>query len=386
LGPKTKVQLFPTCSISPYDASIPSEDGAYLHYIYSNDTGILCGSIKLDVLARVLARVYSPSIPDPGLRHVIIALLMSKSRLKKNSRWPTDSEKRHVDIAFGELQKRLSSPDEMDECAIFVAYLLSMWSRDNIDSDAAEVHIDGVVAIMRHLSGKLGSTFSTSPMAPFWALLRDESLWLTRKSDSCRRLCQDFHDILGPKTILQRQRYEDELRGAMLPQLRIPQAKVFFGRNMYTSVHTMIESAKIINHLHTLQASAQDPLIESIVVELRVEQRLVEQKHHEPIFDLELKALEGGGYVTDWHVELNLIERIHDLLVLNVCRLATISLEAVSIRHRLSSPEGIAASTSLISVLQRARAFFLAGIRGGRVFGTGMCAQNLVVQKANVNR
>lgn len=289
-------------------------------------------------------------------------------------------------MAFAELKKQLSSPDEINECAVFVAYLLSMWSRDMSDSDAAEAHIDGVVAIMRHLSDKPGSTFSTSAMAPFWALLRDESLWLTRKSDSCHQLCQNFRDILGPKTILQRQRYEDELRGALVPQLRIPQAKVFFGRNMYTSVHTMIESAKIVNQRHSLQASIQDPLIESIIVELRVEQRLVEQKQHEPIFDLELRALEGGGYVKDWHVELNLIERTHDLLVLYVCRLASIALEAVSIREGLSSPEGIAASTSLISVLQRARMFFLAGIKDGRVFGTGMCAQTLVVQMANSNQ
>jgi hypothetical protein len=383
LGPKAEAQICLSRPISMYDPSIPSEDVSCLHYLYSNDTGILCGSVKLDVLARVLARVYSPSIADPGLRHIIIALFMAKSRLRTTSTCPTDSEQQHVDIAFAELKQKLSYPDEVNECNVFIAYMLAMWSR-NIDAKAVEAHIEGVVAIMGHLSKKLGNTFSTSPMAPFWALLRDESLWLTRKSENCHRLCQKFRDILGPKTILQRQRYENELRSAMVPDLRIPNAKVFFGRAMYTSVHTMIESAKIINQRHSLQSSAQDPLIESIVVELRVEQRLVEKKNHEPPLESELRPLETGGYVKDWHVELTVIERIHDLMVLNVCRLATIALEAVSIQQGFRSPEGIAASTSLISVLRRARQFFMAGIKDGRAFGTGTYARTLVLEITNI--
>jgi hypothetical protein len=136
-------------------------------------------------------------------------------------------------------------------------------------------------------------------------------------------------------------------------------------------VHTMIESARIIDQLHEFQVDQPNPLIESIVVELHVEQLVIEKKGHQILLDLELMPIEKGEYVKDWRLELAIIERIHDLVVLYLCRLATIALEASSIEHGLCSLEGVAASTSLISVLRKGRAFFLAGIEGGRVFGTG---------------
>ena len=331
-----------------YD-SIPSEDAASLHHLYSNDTNILCGSVKLDVLARVLARIYGPSISHPGVRNMIIALSMSKSG-SRTSKYPTMSEQRHVDITFRELTKKLSNPSEIDEGDIFVSYLLAVWNGD-IDSAAIEVHVQGLFAIMRHLSQNI--TFSSSPLAPFWALLRDEILWLTRKSANCSKMCQDFRDILGPKTIQQRQRYENELRAAA--DFRRSGAKVFYGRSMYTSVHTMMESARIINQC---QSSVHDPLIESVLVELQVEYRLVEQKHHEHFLDLELSPLQRGEYVKSWKEELTIIGRLHDLIVLNVCRLAAISLEAVSIQQGLRSPRGIEASTSLDLNITKDQGFF----------------------------
>ena len=314
-----------------YD-SIPSEDAVSLHYLYSDDTNILCGSIKLNVLARVLARIYGPAICHSGLRNMIIALLISKSGTRA-SKYPTLSEQRHVDITLRELTHKLSNPSEIDEGDIFVSYMLAIWYGD-IDSTAIEVHVQGLFAIMQHLSRK--KTFSSSPMAPFWALLRDEILWLTRKSGNCSKLCQDFRDIIGPKTIHQRQKYENELRTAA--NLPLSAEKVFYGRSMYTSVHTMLESAKIIDQRQLFG----DSLIESVLVELQVEYQMVERKHHEDFLDLELSPLERGEYVENWKEEQTIIGRLHDLIVLNVCRLAAISLEAASIQQGLRSPKGIA--------------------------------------------
>ena len=360
-GPKTRARLSSSKSISLY-VSIPSEDAASLHYLYSNDTNVLCGSVKLDVLARVFARIYGPSISHPGLRNMIIALLKSKSG-NRTSKYPTLSGQRHVDITFGELTQKLSNPSKIDEGDIFVSYMLAIWYSD-IDSAVIEVHVKGLFAIMRHLSQN--TTFLSSPMSAFWALLRDEILWITRKSANYANTCQDFRDILGPKTIQQRQKYENELRTAA--NFRRSSAKLFHGRSMYTSIHTLMESARIINQC---QLSVCDSLIESVLVELQVEYRLFEQKHHEVFLDLELRPLETGGYVKNWQEERTIIGRLHDLIVLNVCRLAAVSLEAASIQQGLRSPEGIAASTSLISVLRKARAFLLAGIKDCRVFGTG---------------
>jgi hypothetical protein len=343
-----------------YD-SIPSEDAVSLHYLYSNDTNVLCGSIKLDVLARVFARIYGPSISHSGLRNMIIALLISKSG-SRTSTYPTLSEQRHVNITFKELKQKLSNPSEIDEGDIFVSYMLAVWYGD-VDSTAIEVHVQGLFAIMRHLSQ--AKTFSSSPMAPFWALLRDEILWLTRKSANCPRLCQDFRDVIGPKTLHQRQTYENELRTAA--SFRSSAENVFYGRCMYTSVHTMIESAKIINRRQLYG----DSLIESVLVELQVEYQMIEKKHHEDFLDIELRPLQMGKYVEDWKQEQKIIGRLHDLIVLNICRLAIVSLEGVSIQQGVRSSKGMAFSASLVSILRKSRAFCQAGIQDCRVFGTG---------------
>jgi hypothetical protein len=363
LGPK--IQQAPPSwpeSIATYDVSIPAEDAASLHYLYSSDTKILCGSIKLDVLARMLARIYSPSIRHSGLRNIIIALWISKSGTR-TSHSPTPLEQQHVDITFRELSQKLSNPSTIDEGDIFVSYLLAVWYRD-VDSAAINVHVQGLFAIIRHLSQN--PAFFTSPMAPFWALLRDEVLWLTRKSPDFFQVCQDFRDILGPKTIQQRQKYEQELRAT--GPFNYPAEKVFHGRNMYTSLHTMMESAKIVSQC---QNSAHDPLIESVLVELQVECSLVEQMHHEDFLDTELLPIQSGEYVKDWKEEFVIIERFHDLILLYICRTAIIALKAPSIQQGLCSQEGISATISLISLLRKADAFLLAGIQDGRVFGTG---------------
>ena len=268
LGPKIQARPSWPESIATYDVSIPAEDAASLHYLYSSDTNILCGSIKLDVLARMLARIYSPSIRHSGLRNIIIALMMSKSG-SRTSYSPSPLEQQHVDITLRELSQKLSNPSTIDEGDIFVSYLLAVWYGE-VDSAAIKVHVQGLFAIMRHLSQN--PEFFNSPMAPFWALLRDEILWLTRKSADFSRICQDFRDILGPKTIQQRQKYEQELRAA--GPFNSPAEKVFRGRSMYTSVHTMVESAKIVRQC---QISVHDPLVESVLVELQVESSLVEQ-------------------------------------------------------------------------------------------------------------
>ena len=349
---------------------MPSEDHAALHYLYTNNTPILCGTLKLDVLARVFARVYGPSMSHGGLRHIVIALLMSRSETRMTTGCPTKLELRHVDGTFAELARKLSIPNTIHESDIFVAYLLARWSGD-FDPSATEVHVEGVVAIMRHLWRKMGSQFLSSPMAPFWALLRDEILWLTRKSSNYYRLCQEFRNMLGPKTVRQRRQYESALRGAMIQPSQDPAATLFFGRSMCTSVHTMMELARIIDQRYPEQCSVEDPLIESILVELHIEQDTIAlQKHHEHL-DVELRPLQFGEYVESDKVELMVTERIHDLVVLYVCRLATLGLEAPSIQHGVRSPEGIAASSALLGVLRQGRAFVGAGIQDCRVFGNG---------------
>lgn len=302
---------------------------------------------------------------------MIIAILMSKSRNQPALPHPSETEQRHhVDIVLGELTKKLSNPADVEESDILVAYLLAVWSED-VDSSATDVHIEGVLAIMRHLQRKMGDSFSTSPMAPFWALLRDEILWRKRKSPSFYRLCQEFRSILGPKTVQQRQRYELELRAAMMVDIKHPNPKIFFGRTMYSSIHTLMESSKIINERFQLPGSVQDPLIESVLVELHVEQVLLEQRGHESLLELELKPLSGGNYVEDWRVELTIIERLHDLIAIYVCRLATLGLEARTVREGLESTECQAAAAMLKSVVKRARAFLHAGMKDERVYGTG---------------
>jgi len=361
------------------EPSVPLEDLEALHYLYTNNTHILCGTLKLDVLARLFSHVYGPSMPYGGLRHIIIAIFMSRSGTRTAAGCPSLVERRHVDVTFAELSRQLSNPTAIHESDIFIAYLLALWSCD-VDPTATEVHIEGVVAILRHLSRKMGCQFLDSPMFPFWAFLRDEILWLARKWNSYHRFCQDFRDILGPKTIQQRQRYESELRRvAMLSQPQDTDGKIFFGRSINTSVHTMIELAKVIERGY--HRSEQDPIVESILVELHIEQRSIEQKGRETLLDLDLKPLQHGDYVADWEIEARVVDHIHNLIVLYLCRLATLALEASSIEDGLGSPAGVAASAALIWILYRSRGFFLAGIQGNRVFGKGTYCRSPIADK-----
>jgi hypothetical protein len=180
-------------------------------------------------------------------------------------------------------------------------------------------------------------------------------------------MCEDFREILGPKTIQQRQVYEKELQAAA-PFGR-PNSKVFYGRTMYTSVHSLMDSARIIDQYNYFR---HDPLIESVLVELHHEHQLIEEMRHEDFLEDELSPLQHGKYVNDWQVEHTVVERFHDLIVLHVCRITTLALEATSIQEGLDSPEAIVVSKALLSALQRACAFVSAGIQDGRVFGRGM--------------
>ena len=183
---------------------------------------------------------------------MMLALVISKSRIRSEVQCATDSERMHVHIAFAELWGKLSYPAKVDKADVFVAHMLAIWSAD-MNRVATESHIRGVVAILGQLSMNLGHRFSASLMVPFLALMRDEVLWLTRNSEGCYQLCNEFREILGPKSIQQRQTYENELRGVMVPELGAPAAKVFFSRSMYTSIHTMIKSSKIISQCHGLK-------------------------------------------------------------------------------------------------------------------------------------
>src|SRR5271169_3107577 len=73
-----------------------------------------------------------------------------------------------------------------------------------------------MLAIMEHLLKKQSDLFSTSELSPLWALARDGILWSTGWSSDkslVKRLVHDFRVLLGPKTIQQRQRYGEEVKG-----------------------------------------------------------------------------------------------------------------------------------------------------------------------------
>lgn len=347
----------PSRPITVYDSSIQPEDVVKLQYLYVNDVRVLCGSVKLNAFARILARAYGPAMTR-GLRNMLIAL-SSTSDTETNSRSPTPSEQHHVDIAFRSLSQKLSNPSDIEESDIFVAYTLAMWSR-NIDKTAAQAHIKGVLALMRHVTHNKG--LSTSPMAPFWALVRDDILWLMRKSDDSYGLCQDFRSILGPKTIQQRRSYENEI--SRITPTSQGNTKLLFGRSMYTSVHSMVDLVRIVDHKSQSQKGTElDPIIESVLVELRIERSLVEAKKHEVWLNLELEPLPFGHYVKNCEIEADVVKRLYDLLITSVCRVAMVALEAPSIQQGLRSAEGIKAYETLFSLIERGRAFMIAGVK-----------------------
>jgi hypothetical protein len=67
------------------------------------------------------------------------------------------------------------------------------------------MHVNGVLQIMRLLATK------TMPLITFWPLIRDEILW-TADHLGMKTLidssAHDFRQLLGPKSIDQRKKYE----------------------------------------------------------------------------------------------------------------------------------------------------------------------------------
>jgi hypothetical protein len=297
---------------------------------------------------------------------MIIALALSDLGLMttKLLTCPTVPEQEQVHYAFQTLTRTLSYPNQVDEGDIFVAYLLAMWSRRYSHYfENFEVHVKGVLAIMRHLSQKSRAN-STSAAAPLWRLIRDELLWKTEDDNwhLANRLSQEFRGVLGPKTVQQRQSYEDQLRESATPEFRSRDGWVVFGYIM----GPLFKLQQVINQ-HK-ENSERDPYTESVLVDNYVAQCSIEQRKEELLLELELMPLQGGQHVKTPRDEFTILTRFHNLILLYLSRLATTALEAASIQQGLCSPEGRTASISLTSTFRRARTFMQSRVQ---VFHSG---------------
>lgn len=302
----------------------------------------------MTTLARTFARIYGPSISHSGLRNAIVALAGS-------SLGPANNIPIFYHEAFQRachsLHRKLSN--EVDESDLLVTYLLAAWSVSIDDMEGVEVHANGMLAIMRRLLEEQSCLFSTSGLSPLWSLARDGILWGAGWSSDksfVKRLAHDFLVLLGPKTIQQRQRYEEEF-------------KAVHGDGMWAMLGTELYLLNIclgvINQRFLEGTSKQDAYMESILVEAKAFLSSLDQKRRDARIE---SALESRNTGEQWQIgvdKLSFFAMFYELIHLLLSRLVVAALEGPSIREGLCSMEGLAASASLVSAFRQGKDFFV---------------------------
>jgi hypothetical protein len=125
----------------------------------------------------------------------------------------------HVDKATNALRGNLTDPTTVDDGDLFVAFLLALWYLDSpIDTirESAETHVEGTVALMKHLSEK--DAHSKSPLRLLWLLIRDEIVRQISYGNHCLSELV-LHKILECRLSGSRQSYINLLRSKNSPDI-----------------------------------------------------------------------------------------------------------------------------------------------------------------------
>lgn len=154
--------------VTVYDSSIDPMDAHILQrgFRVFNDSSFLTR-----VLIPKFALAYGPSITHPSLRQAVILFCRTQ--------FPEFSEPNHITLqrrrACLALGRRLKRPNILDEGDLFSAYFIALHCKLQ-RSDKAEKHMEGVLALTKHLL-TFGSV-SNSTFYIFWRMLMwDMATW-----------------------------------------------------------------------------------------------------------------------------------------------------------------------------------------------------------------
>jgi hypothetical protein len=347
-GPKTEGRLIPSRPITIYDPLIDQEERQELQYLYSLDYFADRGMFTMILLAKQFCWRYGLSITHRGLRHAMLANAFT---------WHGHNcqlSKRHLSQACKALSRKVKQPAKIDEGDLFSSFLVALWYEYNPwTKNNFTKHAWGILAIMKHLCRTATNNVPSTPFAAFWPLVRDEILRVTESLDGRSvSLYAEFREILGPKTIEQRYRYEKEL-------LRHSTA-VFAGNYLASELDWMVARLPLLLSQHETIYMKRlrkeyyhiDPHLESLLVDSWAVSGSTIQQGLEAKLEPENKTVRQNSRessVFTWWV--------CGLVGLLLLRLSTRALGAVTITQGLCSSEAIADAKSIISICKQPEEF-----------------------------
>jgi hypothetical protein len=205
---------------TPIDEVIPSRDQLLLQFAFSDrfafSSGIIIGG-----LLRLLSVSFSPSIKSKPLRHATLAFAAAVVPSHDYASFAERVEE-HSDLASKALRKKTSL--DLDEGDLFAVCLLTVLSCIHRDPDKFQIHLGGVIAIMKELQSKAANAGTRNNLATFWPLARDiimnESRNVHGTNCAALKFCNVSQQIMGPQNFRDRTIYFSELFGVASDQLR----------------------------------------------------------------------------------------------------------------------------------------------------------------------
>jgi hypothetical protein len=202
------------------DEVIPSQDQLLLQFAFSDLFQSSAGTI-IGSLLKVLSVSFSPSIKSKPLRHATLAFAAAVVPSHLYSSFAERVEE-HSDLASKALRKKTSI--DLDEGDMFAVFLLTLLSCIRRDVEKFQVHLGGIIAIMKELQSKAAKAGTPNNFATFWPLARDvilnESRHIHGTNHLALKFCNVSQQTIGPQNFRDRTLYFSELFGVASDRLR----------------------------------------------------------------------------------------------------------------------------------------------------------------------
>ena len=135
-------------------------------------------------LVKTFAVVYGPLIQHSSLQHAICATIVNNSPI-------SDDTPLYVGRACKSLKLRLNDPNIIDEGDLFATALLAML--DWTSPERYETHVNGFLAIMRHLYSRSNDNSKSYQLGALWKTVRDMMLAIAVEGN---HVCADLPDFV----------------------------------------------------------------------------------------------------------------------------------------------------------------------------------------------
>ena len=344
----SRLQVLSSQQLSSYDSSITTREVYLLQSIYVEAGRENRRQIRILRLLTNLAFVYDPSISHPSLRRAACAWISGwhfENHPDRDSyRWS----------AVQALRRRLNNPSVIDEGDLFAVLWLTLLSGVYARDIEFTTHIQGFLAVMKHLSQKARGDAHLYRLAILWPLLRDEivlyglDLFLggrgTVMDTIIYEMCRPSYGLAGRKALRESQEYQSVIRE--VSTVYSVDGLVVTTWQQFVLLKKCIDMKRESRGRLDLES---DAYVASILTDVQVNLSQVDDNSLIESLEHDMMAI--------WESEKpNPFYPLHiasGLLWLLLCRLLIIVIAAPSFSSGLNTTEAITVANQLATVIQR---------------------------------